>query len=228
MAVKYPSSVARDNLRSFYQKIRFNSKPKDESTATGLISQFVESFLHMHQTVMFNHDSNPNFSTMLPIASQLGNTVSMIISSAPTMEDTKPLLHILRTTLTRSIAILLISIWITSDRLKDKANYHVRPVILASQIHMYTFAFNLLSSVYKASSQALEEVKDKLEPERYSKLTTYVDEALSPGLSIWCTFLYTDMTAIAQYAMTTMTDTRNREPEKKTLVKVNQTYTLYS
>lgn len=190
-----------------------------------MISSYVESFLHMHQTVMFNQESSPNFSNTLPIASQLGSTLSMIVLSVSAEEDLKPtvsLLHILRTTLTRSIAILLISIWIMSDRLKEKSNYNLRPTILASQIHLYTFAFNLLNGVYRSSSQALEQIKDTLDPKRYSKLATYVDEALSPGLSIWCTFLYTNMTALSQYSMTAMTDTRNKEPEKKTLVKVNK------
>jgi hypothetical protein len=173
----------------------------------------------MHQTVMFNKETTVDFSSMLPIASQLGATLSMIVASDD-LEASKSLLHIIRTTLTKSIAILLISIWITNDRLKNKANYNVRPLILASQIHMYTFAFNLLSGVYKSCSQSLEQIKDQ--PEKYAKLATYMDESLSPGLSIWCTFLHTDMTAIAQYSMTAMSDTRNREPEKKTLVKVKK------
>lgn len=166
---------------------------------------------------------------MLPIAAQLGSTLHSLIIAEDNSDDseeesisksTSSLLHIVRTTLTRSITILMISIWIAGERLKDKANYNNRPIILSSQIHMYTFVFNLLTGVYRSARQALEQVKDSLNSIKYQKLETMVDEALLPGLSIWSSYLCTNITTIAQYCMTASNDFRNREPEKKTLVKV--------
>ncbi|KAL9548782.1 hypothetical protein MBANPS3_005525 [Mucor bainieri] len=223
LAVKHPSSVGRDNLKSFYAKIRFSTKPKDDSL-TSMVSQFVESFLHMHRTVMFTHNDSDAFaSTTLSVAAQLGTALSALTRTATEEEAlSKPLLsmlHIMRTTLTRSITILMISVWIAGERLRDKANYPVRAVILSSQIHMYTFAFQLLTGVYRSSRQALEQAKQALTPDAYSQLETLVEEALLPGLSIWCTFLCTHTTPVAQYCMTAANDVRNREPEKKTLVK---------
>jgi hypothetical protein len=221
--VKHPSGVGRDNLKSFYSKIRFNSKAKDESV-TGMISQFVESFLHMHRTVMFNQKDSEEFANMLPIALQLGASFSSMILTEDKDEtslskSTQSILHIVRTTLTRTITILMISIWIAGERLKDKANYNVRSIILASQIHMYTFAFKLLTGVYQSSRQALEQIQESMNTEKFKKLETMLDEALLPGLSIWAIYLFTNTTTVAQYCMTAANDVRNREPEKKILVK---------
>lgn len=227
LAVKHPSSVGRDNLKSFYSKIRFSSKSKDDSL-TSMISQFVESFLHMHRTVMFNQKDSEEFASTLSVAAQLGTALYALILStikeeqedeASLSKSLTSMLHIMRTTLTRSITILMISVWIAGERLRDKTNYNVRPVILSSQIHMYTFAFKLLTDVYRSSRQALEQVKETLVAEKYCQLETMVDETLLPGLSIWSTFLFTNITPIAQYCMTAANDVRNREPEKKTLVK---------
>ncbi|GAN08050.1 hypothetical protein MAM1_0187d07556 [Mucor ambiguus] len=232
LAVKHPSGVGRDNLKSFYSKIRFSSKPKDDSL-TSMVSQFVECFLHMHRTVMFNQKDSDEFASTLTVAAQLGEALSTLILTA--IEDQGQeeaalpnsllsMLHIIRTTLTRSITILMISVWIAGERLRDKANYNVRSVILSSQIHIYTFAFQLLTGAYRSSRQALEQAKESLVPDMYCQLETMVEEALLPGLSIWCTFLYTNTTPIAQYCMTAANDVRNREPEKKALVKSIQSF----
>lgn len=229
LAVKHPSSVGRDNLKSFYSKIRFSTKPKDDSL-TSMVSQFVESFLHMHRTVMFNQKDSPEFAPTLTVSAQLGEALSTLILTA--MEEGEgeeeaallSMLHIMRTTLTRSITILMISVWIAGERLRDKANYNARSIILSSQIHMYTFAFQLLTGVYRSSRQALEQAKEALAPGKFCQLETMVEEALLPGLSIWSTFLYTNTTPIAQYCMTAANDVRNREPEKKTLVKSIQSF----
>ncbi|KAI9487252.1 MAG: hypothetical protein EXX96DRAFT_552387 [Benjaminiella poitrasii] len=226
LAVKHPSSVGRDNMKSFYSKIRFNSKQQKTDTVTGMTSAFVESFLHMHRTVMFSQKGTEEFADMLPIANGLGNALSSLILTTSSEQEQTTLskttlsaLQIMRTTLTRTITILMISVWIANDRLKDKANYNIRSIILASQIHMYTFAFQLLTNVYRSSREALENVKSELNNEKYEKLNGLIEETLLPGLSIWSTYLYTNITTIAQWCMTAATDTRNREPEKKILVK---------
>ncbi|KAL7318939.1 hypothetical protein PS15m_002121 [Mucor circinelloides] len=232
LAVKHPSNVGRDNLKSFYSKIRFSSKPKDDSL-TSIVSQFVESFLHMHRTVMFNQKDSEEFASTLTVAAQLGAALSTLILTTTEEEEQDEdalskslmsMLHIMRTTLTRCITILMISVWIAGERLRDKTNYNVRPVILSSQIHMYTFAFKLLTGVYRSSRQALEQAKETLAPEKFCQLEIMVEEALLPGLSIWSTFLYTNMTPIAQYCMTAANEVRNREPEKKTLLKSIQSF----
>ncbi|KAI8091832.1 hypothetical protein BDF21DRAFT_310643, partial [Thamnidium elegans] len=225
LAVKYKSSVGKDNLKSFYSKIKLNTNPKDDhEDATSKLSQFVELFLHMHRTVMFNQKTSEEFATMMPLSNQLGTTLSFIIQSEQNEEpglskSTTSLLHIVRTTLTRIVTILMISIWITSERLKDNEEYPLRPVILASQIHMFTFTFHLLSGVYRSSRQALEQVRESLNAEKYEKLESMLDEALLPGLSIWASYLSTNTTAIVQYCITASNDVRNREPEKKDLAK---------
>ncbi|KAK4515807.1 uncharacterized protein ATC70_010762 [Mucor velutinosus] len=233
LAVKHPSSVGRDNLKSFYSKIRFSTKPKDDSLAS-MISHFVESFLHMHRTVMFNQKDSDEFASTLTVAAQLGTALStLILTAIEEQEDQEAvalsksllsMLHIMRTTLTRSVTILMISVWIAGERLRDKANYNVRSIILSSQIYMYIFAFQLLTGVYRSSRQALEQAKEALVPDKFCQLETMVEEALLPGLSIWSTFLYTNTTPIAQYCMTAANDVRNREPEKKTLVKSIQSF----
>lgn len=236
MAVKHPSSVGRDNLKSFYSKIRFNSKQKEsDNGVAAMTSQFVESFLHMHRTVMFNQKDSEEFAAMISVSGQLGTILFSLIQSEEGEDDvnisktTSSMLHIIRTTLTRTITILMISIWIAGERLKDKVNYNIRPVILSSQIHMFIFVFNLLTGVYRSSRQVLEQVRESLDSEKYDKLEAMVDETLLPGLSIWATYLNTNISTVAQYCMTAANDSRNREPEKKTLVKVileKNTYSL--
>lgn len=203
-----------------------------------MTSQFVESFLHMHRTVMFNQKDSEEFSAMMSVSAQLGTILFSLIQSEEGEDEenisksTSSMLHIIRTTLTRTITILMISIWIAGERLKDKTNYNIRPIILSSQIHMFIFVFNLLTDVYRSSRQALEQVRDSLDSEKYEKLETMVDETLLPGLSIWSSYLYTNISTVAQYCMTAANDSRNREPEKKTLVKVIHTlinsYFFYS
>lgn len=228
LAVRCRSSVGRDNLKSFYIKIKLNTKPKDHhEDATSKLSQFVELFLHMHRTVMFSQKGSEEFAAMMPLSNELGTTLSSIIQSEQNEEPslskaTTSLLHIVRTTLTRIVTILMISIWIAGERLKDNEEHALRPVIMASQIHMFTFTFHLLSGVYRSSRQALELVRPSLNAEKYEKLESMLDEALLPGLSIWASYLSTNTTAIAQYCTTASNDVRNREPEKKDLAKVKK------
>ncbi|KAI8997300.1 hypothetical protein BDB01DRAFT_30109 [Pilobolus umbonatus] len=229
LAMKYPSSVGKDNLKSFYSKVRLSSKPKEITKNTSEISQFVESFLYVHRTVMFGGKESEDFSTITPITIYLASALSGIIKNVLEEEDaisisksTTSLLHILRTTITRTVTILLISIWITTEKMKNKANYDHRATLLSSQLYMYIFVFQLFAHVCKYARDALHEIKDNLSVDKYNKLDIMVEESILPGLGIWCTYIYTNMTPITQYCMTAATDTRNREPEKKILVKAIQ------
>jgi hypothetical protein len=199
LAVKYPSTVGRDNLFSFYSKIRLNPALKNTAEFTAIISQFVQSFLYLHKTLMFNEGDETD-------AKAISKQLSLALANASSSQH----FHILRTTLSRTVNILIVSIWITSERMKDKANYSQRAVIQSCQIKMYIFVFHLFTHLYRQASS--ESGDDKLDKS--------IAEAALPSLSVWATFLSYNITTISQYCSTAMMDMRNREPEKKELAKV--------
>lgn len=59
LAMKFPSKLGYDNLKSFYSKVRFMSSQQnndnDSTKPSQLISRFVESFLQMHQIILFQN-----------------------------------------------------------------------------------------------------------------------------------------------------------------------------
>ncbi|KAI8878948.1 hypothetical protein K501DRAFT_287620 [Backusella circina FSU 941] len=200
LAVKYPSTVGRDNLYSFYGKIRLNPALKTNITEfTAIISQFVQAFLYLHKTLMFNEGEETDTRAV-------SRQLSLALANASGSQH----FHILRTTLSRTTHILMVSIWITSERMKDKANYGQRAVIQSCQIKMYVFVFHLFTHLYRQASE-MDEALDKS-----------IAEAILPSLSVWATFLSYNITTISQYCSTAMMDMRNREPEKKELAKAIQ------
>ncbi|CEG76876.1 hypothetical protein RMATCC62417_11709 [Rhizopus microsporus] len=103
LAVKHPSTVARDNLKSFYSKLKLNSvkSNNDDPSPISLISQFVESFLNMHKTLMFNDsDDRDCFPDIQSTTTQLGQVIREIATRQD--EKTNTALHILKTTITRT------------------------------------------------------------------------------------------------------------------------------
>ncbi|KAI9254247.1 hypothetical protein BY458DRAFT_558857 [Sporodiniella umbellata] len=213
LAVKQPSAVARDNLNSFYLKLkRSTSKAQTGRVDMDLISQFVESFLHMHKTVMFpESEENEGFPDMQPIVEQLGQAIYSIIKDQN--EKTSTVLHILKTMLTRTITISMVSIWVAGERLKDKTNHAFRPQILSSQVYLYTFIFLLLKSVYQFAKEAFNDMEDKT-------LESTVDEILLQGLSTWSVFVSTNFTFLLQHC--SAVSTRYRDTEKKELISTIQ------
>ncbi|CAO3701278.1 unnamed protein product [Rhizopus stolonifer] len=213
LAVKMPSTVARDNLNSFYSRLKPNSaKSVTDQTPIHLISQFVESFLYMHKFTMFPQtEENEGFPDILPITDKLGQAIHDVAVNQT--EKTNTILHILKTTLTRTITISLISIWITGEKLKDKANYALRPQILSSQVYLYTFVFSLLKSTYRFSREAFEKMQDK-------SLVPVIDDILLQGLGIWSVFISTNLNGLSQQC--SASSNRHRDAEKKALVNVVQ------
>lgn len=64
LAMKIPSKLGHDNLKSFYSKVRFMNPSSTSQQQNGdddsnkpsiLISRFVESFLQMHQIILFQN-----------------------------------------------------------------------------------------------------------------------------------------------------------------------------
>ncbi|KAI8984593.1 hypothetical protein BDF20DRAFT_860776 [Mycotypha africana] len=257
LAVQYPSPLSRHNLKSFYSRLRFNkvaasdniessrsTENNKEATVTDQISLFVESFLHMHRTVMFNDSGSIEDFPKISVASQLGRILSNIISSSTsaakqekqdilsgTSNNTGALLSIIRTTLTRCLTILLVSIWIAQERVKDQSKSIHRPVIQASQIHMFTFCFQLLIGVLQplsklsaiimeqdnnekeATDSAIERKKMSL---KLRKLRSKVEDTLLPGLSIWFTFIQQHL-AILQQFITSSSTSDNASSGSETL-----------
>lgn len=213
LAVKHPSTVARDNLNSFYSKLKLNcDKATNNQTPISSISQFVESFLHMHKCIMFNqNEESEGFPAISPITSQLSLVIHNIIANQD--EKTHTTLHILKTTLTRIIMITMISIWIAGERLKDKSNFALRPLILSSQIHMYTFVFLLLRDLYRIAREAFEKIENKV-------LEATVDDVLLQGLGIWSIFITVNFSSLSQHY--SAISNRQRDPEKKALASAIQ------
>ncbi|KAG0784577.1 hypothetical protein G6F17_001667 [Rhizopus arrhizus] len=215
LAVKFPSSVARDNMNSFYSKLKLDTtKVSGGESPIVMISQFVESFLHIHRSIMFNqNEDNESLPAVLPITNQLGQVVHDLVVNQD--EKTTTTLHILKTTLTRTITIAMISIWVAGEKLKEKTNITLRPLILSSQVYLYTFVFSLLRNLYRSSREAFAKMEDKtLEP--------IVDDVLLQGLCIWSTFISSNFTALSQHC--SAVSTRHRDSEKKALLDAVQSF----
>ncbi|KAG0169649.1 Smg-6, nonsense mediated mRNA decay factor [Apophysomyces sp. BC1015] len=239
----------RDNLRSFYAKIRFSgdtSLPDEKHgtlRATTLISQFVEAFLQIHKEVLFGSGESTESFTIGPnmtIPSMLDTAVTGTIlavcndTASPSLsKHTSSTIHILKSTLNRTISILMITVWTLGERAKDKANFQQWPHLQSLQAYLLAFTFKLLTNLYKSMQDALVTAKEKLSDEKYQSLEVLMNNALLPSLAIWCIYLSTNLAVIAQYCVGVGTDTRtvgsprHRENWRKELVKTVQSFVSF-
>lgn len=162
---------------------------------------------------MFNDsDDRDCFPDIQSITTQLGQVIREIATRQD--EKTNTALHILKTTITRTVTITLISIWIAGERLKDKSNFALRPIILSTQVYLYTFVFILFRDLYRASREVFE--KDTAE----KSLESVIEDTLLPGLGIWSTFISANFSSLLQHCLTS--SSRVRDPEKKGLMNAVQ------
>ncbi|CAO3633194.1 unnamed protein product [Cunninghamella blakesleeana] len=244
LALKIPSKLGHDNLKSFYSKVRFMNSSSaslqqnddDDKKPSLLISRFVESFLQMHQIILFqNSDKFPPLSNGLELAmEQAINIITNNDSSKSTsIKNVSSILQIIRSTLTRTITILLISIWYINDRIKDKVDLTQRFEYQNLQMILLECGFKVITNVYKTAIQSLERIKkSESETSSLTTLENLVESTILPSLSIWSTFLYSNLEIISQYCYGA--DSRNvsplpttakpREITKKSLVKSIQTF----
>ncbi|KAI9007983.1 hypothetical protein CLU79DRAFT_777380 [Phycomyces nitens] len=212
LAMKFPSSVGRDNLHSFYSKIRFsNSKSPvkdDKGQAIRMISTFVESFLQIHKEFMFakNNSSEIYGNSEVEVSDALEQAVRCIIQSSCeepgdslVPKQMSSAVHILKSTLMRTLTITFITVWNFGERMKEKANFTQRPRLQAGQIYLLTYGFRLLANLCKSTQNYVEEVKDQLKEEKHSQLKELLHSTLLPSVSIWCTFVFSNLSTISQY-----------------------------
>ncbi|KAI9305637.1 hypothetical protein BJ944DRAFT_287659 [Cunninghamella echinulata] len=240
LAMKFPSKLGYDNLKSFYSKVRFmpsqQNNDNDSTKPSQLISRFVESFLQMHQIILFqNSDKFPPLYNGLELAME--QAINMITnndsSKSASIKSTSSILQIIRSTLTRTITIILISIWHISERVKDKVDINQRSEFQNLQMILLECGFKIITNVYKASLQSLERVKNS-EPDSsiLSTLEALVESTILPGLSIWSTYLYSNLEVISQYCFGAdgrhfpplPSTEKSREITKRALIKSIQTF----
>ncbi|KAI9490328.1 hypothetical protein BDB00DRAFT_557706 [Zychaea mexicana] len=234
LAMKQPSSVGRDNLKAFYSKIRFSSPDNskahsNESSSTKMISQFVESFLQIHKQAMFG---DPHSIASTP--DTLQTVVARIVSSVANQDEiNKPetsTVHVLKSMLSRTVVILIITIWDIGERMKNKGNLPQWTQLQSSHVRLLTLGFTLLSGLVKATTQEEKgwaDAKEKMTDTKYEQLSAMIENAVLSALSIWCTFLANNLPVIAQYCTPSSSagavDGR-RDNEKKELVKMVQSF----
>ncbi|KAI8082742.1 uncharacterized protein BX664DRAFT_338959 [Halteromyces radiatus] len=240
LGMKHPSSLGYDNLKSFYSKVRFTTKTispqqlnvMDNIKPSQCISHYVESFLQMHHAIVFqNSDNFPPMSTGLVLA--MTQILTTAVSDQHMTKTTSSTLHIIRSTLTRAMVILLISVWHLGERIKNKANFNQRFELQHLQMILLNYGFDMLITLYKETNSTLERLKKTASSESSAillSLTTLVDNTLLPALSIWCTFLYTNMDIIGQYCHgadgrnTSLPNGKSKETTKRSLVRSIQTF----
>ncbi|ORX42799.1 hypothetical protein DM01DRAFT_1350199 [Hesseltinella vesiculosa] len=212
MATKHPSNVGRDNLRSFYGKIRFASTGLPLTTWKPLqyVSHFVDAFLQMHQSIFFNHsDSYPAFSNGLSTAMTMAMT---------SLDKHDPLFQILRSTLTRSITILIISIWYMEELIRDKHNFSRRSEFQQLQMSLLAYGFQLLTDL--GSTTINTEVDSKR-----SWVRMLAHNTVLPSLAIWCSYLSSNLDILAQYCRGSDGRTAlTRDDGKRKLTRSIQTF----
>lgn len=129
MAMKEPATIALENLKSFYAKVRFSSAGSESSssrngdhrsTARKQISKAVEKFLAFQRELMFgNPSTDGDFPTLKSsmdgteswdsLMEQAVRTVFLAVKSDQAQASS--LLKLLRSTLMRMTVILIITIW---------------------------------------------------------------------------------------------------------------------
>ncbi|CAO3599292.1 unnamed protein product [Absidia cylindrospora] len=246
LAMKQPSSLGFANLKSFYSKVRFTfSKPltsdasglADQMKAPDCISHFVESFLQMHHAIVFQkNDSFP------PISHGLGLAMTQTITALMTesgldltlMKNVSSIFHIVRSTLTRTITILLVSVWYMGEFMKAKANASHQPELQHLQMLLLDYGFDVLTNLFKTTTSILEQLNKEDAThdgsESIHSLSAMVDNTILPGLSIWCAYLYTNMDVIAQYCHgadgrhTAPLNGKSKDATKRSLVRSIQTF----
>ncbi|KAL0095928.1 hypothetical protein J3Q64DRAFT_1001243 [Phycomyces blakesleeanus] len=212
LAMKFPSSVGRDNLYSFYSKIRFSNTKSpvkdDKGQAIKMISTFVESFLQVHKEFMFaKNESSETFAVSAVEVSDLLDQAVRCIIQASCEETADSLLpkqmssavHILKSTLMRTLTITFITVWNFGERMKEKANFSQRPRLQAAQVYLLTYGFRLLANLCKSTQSSVEEIKDRLDEEKHSQLKELLHSTLLPSVSIWCTYVFSNLSSISQY-----------------------------
>ncbi|KAI7848856.1 hypothetical protein BDC45DRAFT_551570 [Circinella umbellata] len=228
LAMKQPSSVGRDNLKAFYSKIRFSSPDKTNNpqneTGIKMISQFIESFLQIHKQVMFG---DPNSMTSIPdtLETVIMKTVTCVANENDITKADSSTIHVLKGMLSRTIVILLITIWDIGERMKIKANLPQWTQLQSSQIRLLSLGFKLLANLVKATHEGWDDAKEKIaEDTKYEQLNSMVENAVLSALSIWCSYLANNLPVIAQYCTSGTGADGRRDNERKELVKVVQSF----
>ncbi|KAI9252957.1 hypothetical protein BDA99DRAFT_520507 [Phascolomyces articulosus] len=227
LAMKQPSTVGRDNLKSFYSKIRFSS-PENSTNAnescTKMISQFIESFLQTHKQAMFG---DPNNIVSMPniLETVITKTVSSVVNEDGITKIDSSTIHVLKGMLSRTIVILLITIWDIGERMKIKGNLPQWTQLQSSQIRLLSLGFKLFAGLVKATHDGWTEAKEKISQDaKYEQLNSMVENAILSALSIWCTYLANNLPVIAQYCTSGAGADGRRDNERKELVKAVQSF----
>lgn len=97
------------------------------------------------------------------------------------------------------------------------------------QMILLECGFKIITNVYKTAIQSLERIKkSESETSSLSTLENLVESTILPGLSIWSTYLYSNLEVISQYcygadgrnSSPLPTTAKPREITKKSLIKV--------
>ncbi|RUS24462.1 hypothetical protein BC938DRAFT_473542 [Jimgerdemannia flammicorona] len=211
--MKHPSTVGRDNLRSFYTKTKF---PEDDAIIAGkakedgnervrkALEQFGYAFLRAHKGLVFGEvrEQQQSRNSAVPPATTADATTSVTVAlsvlvesvlGAPSPPDPDAVgasiaKDLLRMTITKAIAILIATVWDLGERAKDtKAPTATRHHLRTSQSQTITLAFDLLAPFDLPAPTAPATASNCI---------------LLQPLSIWCSFLAHNHDLLAQiYAL---------------------------
>ncbi|KAI9321728.1 hypothetical protein BX666DRAFT_1905040 [Dichotomocladium elegans] len=210
LAMKYPFPIGRDNLRAFYSKIRFSTNPKEvnngsvsNSNGTKMISQYVELFLQLHKQIMFGNSGTEEMSEYPILLDSVIRHIITIAADNPGDETISKTItstiQVLKNMLSRTVVILVITIWDLGERMKNKSNLPQMSQLQGAQMRLLEYGFRLLQTLVRTTEDSWSDVKGKIPEEKYHRLTYMVEYALLSGLSVWCTYLSYNLPVIAQY-----------------------------
>ncbi|KAI8149280.1 hypothetical protein BJV82DRAFT_587353 [Fennellomyces sp. T-0311] len=226
LAMKHASTVGRDNLKAFYSKIRFSSPDKavQNESGTKMISQFIESFLQTHKQAMFGESNSVTTITNNTLDTVIARTVSSVAAQDEINKANSSIIHVLKSMLSRTIVILLITIWYIGERMKVQGNPSQWTQLQSSQVRLLSLGFQLLAGLVKATHDGWTEAKEKMSEDTFEQLNSMMENAVLSGLSIWCTYLANNLPVIAQYCTSGAGADGRRDNERKELVKTVQSF----
>lgn len=206
MAMKEPATIALENLKSFYAKVRFSSAGSESSssrngdhrsTARKQISKAVEKFLAFQRELMFgNPSTDGDFPTLKSSMdgteswdSLMEQAVRMVFLAVKSDQaQASSLLKLLRSTLMRMTVILIITIWYLGHQQVSHRGQEEQFSAQATQ-RMALLHGCLLHTNINIAIQDTILSQDHLD----ENVVRDAQKAIVTATSIWATFLTTNM-----------------------------------
>ncbi|KAH8551163.1 hypothetical protein BGW37DRAFT_52242 [Umbelopsis sp. PMI_123] len=213
MAMKEPATIAFDNLKSFYSKVRFSSTGAESTSSPKLadqraaarkqVARAVEKFLTFQRVLMFGNTISKEFPS-LNSASTSGGSESWALAMEQAtravfqtikddVDQASSLLKLLRSTLMRMTIILIITIWYLGRQQGIQKGQEDQPNIQAAERKLLIQGCVLHTGI----NMAIQDILMSQDPASEG-IVKDAQKAIVTATSIWACYLATNLTMVTK------------------------------